>query len=277
MRYKVSPLLFLLFALASVACIAQIDSPRPVKVFILGGQSNMDGTGRAEGLPEEYAVPPGNSMIWDNKKKMWVTLGTDTFAERRKFKFGPEIAFTHLLAKKYPKHTIAIVKTSGGGTKLWKHWLPGKPMYVRFLKNMENALENLKGEGRSYEISGMLWMQGESDAEFLEWANAYEDNLKLLYNDVRKETGKDNLPIVMGRISIGLLRKTPWNFDFTEVVQAAQERVAAADKYVRIINTDKLETWEDNTHFNSESNIWLGKKMGKSMIALLRKNKVKSK
>lgn len=276
MRYKVSPLLFFLFAFATVACIAQIDSSRPVKVFILGGQSNMDGTGRAEGLPEEYAVPPENSMTWDNKKKMWVTLGTDTFAERRKFKFGPEIAFTHILAKKYPKHTIAIVKTSGGGTKLWKHWLPGKPMYVRFLKNMENALENLKGEGRSCEISGMLWMQGESDAEFLEWANNYEDNLKLLYNDVRKETGKDNLPIVMGRISIGLLRKTPWNFDFTEVVQAAQERVAAADKYVRIINTDKLETWEDNTHFNSESNIWLGKKMGKSMITLLRKNKVKS-
>lgn len=271
MRFKVSLLLFFLFAFASTACIGQIDSSRPVKVFILGGQSNMDGTGRAAGLPEKYVLPPENSMTWDNKKKMWVALGTDSFAERRKFKFGPEIAFTHLLAKKYPKHTIAIVKTSGGGTKLWKHWLPGKPMYTRFLKNMEHALTDLENQGMEYDVCGMLWMQGESDAEFLEWANAYEGNLKALFKDVRLRTGKKDLPIVMGRISIGLLRKTPWDFDFTKVVQGGQDRVAAEDKHVRIINTDKLETWEDNTHFNSESNIWLGKKMGRRMLALIRK------
>ena len=270
MSIKVPPILKLLFFLTTMHCVGQIDASRPVKLFILGGQSNMDGTGKSEELPADYSVHPENTVTWDNKKKTWVPLGADSFAERRKFKFGPEIAFSHKLAKKYPNHTIAVVKTSGGGTKLWKHWLPGKPMYVRFLKNMENAIEDLKEQGISYEVSGMLWMQGESDAEFLEWANAYEDNLKILYKDVRLQTGKKDLPIVMGRISIGLLRKTPWNFDFTEVVQAAQDRVAKADKNVRIINTDKLETLEDNTHFNSESNIWLGEKMGKSMLKLMK-------
>ncbi|CAZ97644.1 sialate O-acetylesterase [Zobellia galactanivorans] len=250
--------------------LGQENQELPVKVFILGGQSNMDGTGKSEDLPEKYRSHPDEVMIWDNKKEKWVSLGTDSFSERRKFKFGPEIAFSHLMAKKFPNHTIAIVKTSGGGTKLWKHWLPGQPMYTRFLKNMDNALQNLKGQGVAYEVSGMLWMQGESDAETLEWANAYEENLKVLYKDVRKETGKKNLPIVMGRISIGLLRKTPWNFDHTEVVQAAQDKVAAEDKNVFIINTDKLETLNDNTHFNSESNIWLGEKMGKLMWKALK-------
>ncbi len=273
MNIKVFPILKLLFFFTAMGCVGQIDTTRPVKLFILGGQSNMDGTGKLEELPEDYIVHPENSVTWDNNKKMWVPLGTDSFAERRKFKFGPEIAFSHELAKKYPKHTIAVVKTSGGGTKLWKHWLPGQPMYVRFLQNMENALEDLKGRGISYEICGMLWMQGESDAEFLEWANAYEENLKTLYKDVRLQTAKNDLPIVMGRISIGLLRKTPWNFDYTKVVQAAQDRVAAADRNVRIINTDKLETLKDNTHFNSESNIWLGKKMGKRMLALIKNNR----
>jgi len=270
MSTKIPPILVLLFFFIAFSCMGQIDTSRPVKVFILGGQSNMDGTGKSEELPEAYVVHPENTTTWDNKKKMWVSLGTDSFAERRKFKFGPEIAFSHKLAKKYPKHTIAIVKTSGGGTKLWKHWLPGQPMYVRFLQNIENALEDLKEQEIPYEITGMLWMQGESDAEFLEWANAYEENLKILYKDVRLQTGTNDLPIVMGRISIGLLRKTPWDFDFTEVVQAAQERVAAADKNVLIINTDKLETLEDNTHFNSESNLWLGRKMGKLMLKLIK-------
>jgi len=261
--------LFLLIILIAWPTQAQ-EKELPVKVFILGGQSNMDGTGKGEELPEEYVVAPENSMIWDNKKKKWVTLRTDSFSERRKYKFGPEVAFTHMLAKKYPKYTIAIVKTSAGGTKLWKHWLPGQGMYKAFLRNMNNAVKALELEGRTYDICGMLWMQGESDAETLEWANDYEANLKVLYKDVREQTQKPNLPIVMGRISIGLLRETPWVFDYAEVVQAAQDRVAKADKNVRIINTNKLETLKDNTHFNSESNIWLGKKMGKLMIKAIR-------
>lgn len=264
-------LLFTLLIVASTIfdCNGQKGGSLPVKVFILGGQSNMDGTGRSEDLPIGYRIPPENVMAWDNKKEKWVPLGTDSFAERRKYKFGPEIAFSHLLAEKFPGHRIAIVKTSAGGTKLWKHWLPGQPMYTKFLNNMENALQNLKSNGVDYEISGMLWMQGESDAETLEWANAYENNLKLLFKDVRSQTGKKGLPIVMGRISIGLLRKTPWNFDYTKEVQQAQERVASQDEHVFIIHTDALPTLKDNTHFNSEANIWLGNEMGSIMTKAL--------
>ena len=265
MILKKHSLTFLLVILALVFCSGQ-STTRPVKVFILGGQSNMDGTGISEELPKSYIVHPENTMTWDNSKQKWVPLGKDSFAEKRKGKFGPEIAFSHLLAKKYPGYTIAVVKTSAGGTKLWKHWLPEQPMYSRFLKNMENALQQLKDSGVVAEICGMLWMQGESDAETIEWANAYENNLKILFADVRKQTKIEDLPIVMGRISIGLLRETPWCFDFTERVQEAQEKVAAEDRNVFIINTNKLKTLKDNTHFNSEAQIWLGNKMGKIMI-----------
>lgn len=257
---------YLLLVFAVFNCNGQNRKPLPVKLFILGGQSNMDGCGLSEELPKEYRTHPDRIITWDNKQEKWVSLGTDSFAERRKFKFGPEIVFSHLLSKKFPNHTIAIVKTSGGGTKLWKHWLPEQPMYTRFLKNMNSALQDLKNKGTTYEICGMLWMQGESDAETLEWASAYEENLKLLFKDVRIQTNVKDLPIVMGRISIGLLRETPWNFDFTTVVQEAQEKVAGQDKNVFIINTDKLETLKDNTHFNTEAQLWLGKEMGKIMV-----------
>ena len=263
-------LLVFVLSLVGFNGLCQETRSLPVKVFILGGQSNMDGTGRSEDLPIGYRTHSDRIVTWDNKMEKWVPLGTDSFAERRKFKFGPEIAFSHLMADKFPKHRIAIVKTSAGGTKLWKHWLPGQPMYVRFLKNMGNALQDLKNNGTKHEICGMLWMQGESDAETLEWANAYEDNLKILFKDVRVQTGKSELPIVMGRISIGLLRKTPWNFDFTKVVQKAQDKVASEDGNVYIIKTDKLPTRKDNTHFNSEANIWLGNEMGKHMLGAIK-------
>lgn len=266
MMIKKTSLTFFLLTLFVVFSSGQENKVRPVKIFLLGGQSNMDGCGESEELPDAYKVHPENTITWDNIKKAWVPLGTDSFAERRKFKFGPEIVFSHLLAKKYPDFTIAIVKTSGGGTKLWKHWLPEQAMYSRFLQNMENAMQQLSDSGVTCEVCGMLWMQGESDAETIEWANAYEENLKILFKDVRVQTQKEKLPIVMGRISIGLLRETPWPFDYTKRVQEAQEKVAADDENVYIINTDKLKTLKDNTHFNTEAQIWLGKKMGKIML-----------
>ncbi len=263
------PITTLLFSVFALVCSAQIDKVLPVKVFVLGGQSNMDGVGHTDELPENYKIPPVNVITWDNTKKKWVPVGTDSFAIRRK-EFGPELAFSHLLAEKYPNYTIAIVKTSAGGTKLWKHWLPQQPMYNSFFRNLDNSLKVLKAESLTYDISGMLWMQGESDAETMEYASVYAQNLKVLFKSIRLQTKKENLPIVMGRISSGLLRKTPWNFDFTKVVQEQQDKVAAEDKNVFIINTDKLGTWKDNTHFNTKSQLWLGKKMGKLMIKAIK-------
>ncbi len=270
MTIKKISLSFLLATFVVLFCVGQSNETRPVKLFILGGQSNMDGCGKGEELPKAYKVHPENTMTWDNKKEKWVELGTDSFAVRRKFKFGPEIAFSHLLAKKYPDYTIAVVKTSAGGTKLWKHWLPEQGMYKRFLQNIEKATTQLADSGVVCEIGGMLWMQGESDAETIAWAEAYENNLKTLFADVRKQMNQEDFPIVMGRISIGLLRETPWPFDYTKRVQEAQDKVAAEDDNVFIINTDKLKTLKDNTHFNTEAQIWLGKKMGKLMLKAIK-------
>lgn len=117
----------------------------------------------------------------------------------------------------------------------------------------------------------MLWMQGESDSETLEMASAYEANLKAMFRDVREKTGKEHLPIVMGRISSSLLKKTPWNFDYAAVVQKAQEAVAAADPDVSMIQTDDLSTLEDNTHFDTKAQLTLGEEMAKRMLKLLEK------
>lgn len=242
---------------------------RPVKLFLLGGQSNMDGCGRGEELPGMFRSHPKNVVTWDNRKKTWVGLTKDSMAIARRQQFGPEMAFAHRLAKTYPNHTIALSKTSAGGTKLHTQWTPGKGMYQRFIRNFRNATAQLEEAGLEYEVAGMLWMQGESDSETVEMAEAYEANLKLLVADVRKQTGQDKLPIVMGRISSSLLKKTPWNFDQAKTVQAAQEAVAAQDEHVYIINTDQLSTRKDNTHFDTKAQLTLGGQMAGIMIRVL--------
>ena len=254
-------------ALAPLGFAAETETVKgPVKLFLLGGQSNMNGCGRSEELPASYKTHPANVTTWDNRKRCWVLLGTDSTAIARRQQFGPEIAFTHRLAKAYPDHAIAIIKTSAGGTKLHTQWVPGKGMYLRFIGNFRKACAQLEAAGIDYEVAGMLWMQGESDSETVEMAEAYEANLKLLVADVRKQTRRANLPIVVGRVSSSLLKKTPWNFDQAKTVQAAQEVIAAADPHVHLINTDALSTLKDNTHFNTKAQLTLGKQMGDVMV-----------
>jgi hypothetical protein len=251
-------------------CIAKSQTIKPYKIFLLGGQSNMDGCGTHDELPEKYQKHPENVVTWDQQIQEWVPLNEDSFAKVRDHLFGPEVTFSHALAGKFPDHTIAIIKTSAGGTTLFKHWVPGKKMYARFLEKMNDGTQQLKEKGIDYEICGMLWMQGEGDTETTEMANAYANNLMLMIEDVRTRTGKENLPFVMGRISTSLMKDTPWEFTYLDIVRAAQEKVASIDPHVYMISTDKFATLEDNTHFNTEGQIKMGKHMAKAMLRELK-------
>ncbi|MES2982748.1 MAG: sialate O-acetylesterase [Verrucomicrobiota bacterium] len=266
--------------LRTIILIALLFSPsafaaeKPVKLFLLGGQSNMDGCGKWNELPENLRETPANVRVWDNHKEEWKKIGEDTTAIARKLQFGPEVVFSHRLASAFPDHEIRLVKFSAGGTSLADSWLPEKKkMYPRFITNYRNALSNLEKSGHTVETSGMLWMQGEGDAEKIERANAYEKNLEILLADVRTQTGKANLPVVLGRISSSLLKETPWSFDHTAIVQKAQETVTTKDPYSWLIPADDLTMLKDNTHFDSAGQIALGERMAKQMLEALAPDK----
>jgi len=259
------PILLALF-LSAFAFAAE----KPVKLFLLGGQSNMDGCGRWHELPPELRETPVNVRTWDNKELVWKKIGEDTMAIRRNLQFGPELVFSHRMSAAFPDHEIRLVKTSAGGTSLALGWLPDKKkMYARFTDNYRNAIADLEKSGHAVEIAGMLWMQGEGDADTIERAEAYRDNLIILLADLREKTGKPNLPVVMGRISSSLLKETPWSFDHAPIVQKAQEAVTANDHNTRLVPTDDLPTLKDNTHFDSAGQMTLGERMAEQMLKAL--------
>jgi hypothetical protein len=247
---------------------------KPVKLFLLGGQSNMDGCGRWEDLAGDWRQTPANVRIWDNKSMVWKKIGEDTTAVARNLMFGPEVVFSHRMAKAFPDHEIRLVKTSAGGTSLAKGWLPEKKkMYPRLIANYRNALADLEKSGSKVETAGMLWMQGEGDSETIEMANAYEANLGIMLRDLRETTATPNLPVVMGRISSGLLKATKWNFELSPIVRKAQEAVAAKDPNTHIVPTDDLPLLKDNTHFDSMGQITLGERMAEAMLKALGSSK----
>lgn len=271
-------LLGLYAAICCIPYIANAQDGKPLKVFILSGQSNMSGGGHVvqEGLRFDAAV--GDKVqIWDAcgewvKQGKWVSLNQlqAIKKEARTDTIGPEFGFAKAMSGLYPADEIHLIKVARGGTAIdW--WLPdsnGKENgHTALLANLKNALEKIDGD---YEIVGMLWMQGESDAKNQADAEAYQKKLEQFISLMRKETGKPELPVVIGRLSTRILDSKKFKMPFVKIVQSGQEAVAKSDKHAYVINIDDLSQRNDFVHFDQEGQMDLGKRFGEAMIKALK-------
>ena len=71
-------------------------------------------------------------------------------------------------------------------------------LYSALTAYVENVLSGYGEE--DYEISAMLWVQGETDSGNEKAAGAYGDNLQALVNRIRKDTGREGLPFLLFQI-----------------------------------------------------------------------------
>ena len=170
----------------------------------------------------------------------------------------------------YPADEIHLIKVARGGTPI-DYWLPdanGKENgHTTLLTNLKNALEKVGGD---YEIVGMFWMQGESDSKKQEDAEAYQKKLEQFIALMRKETGKPELPFVIGRISSRIIESKKFKMPFAKIVQSGQEAVAKNDKHAYVVNTDDLTQRDDFVHFDQAGQMGLGKRFGEAIIKALK-------
>jgi hypothetical protein len=87
---------------------------------------------------------------------------------------------------------------------------------------------------------------------------------------MRKETGKPQLPFVIGRISSRILESPKFKMPFAKTVQSAQEAVTKTDKHAYVVDTDDLSQRDDLVHFDQEGQMGLGKRFGEAMIKALK-------
>ena len=169
-----------------VVTVNEVDI-RPVKIFILAGQSNTTGTASAENLDPEWNVPQDDVWIWldhDMDGGQWTTVepghGWGTHAPRpdepegldARNGLGPELSLARTLADAYPDHRIALIKHGDGGRDLAEHFNPdnvGSPtssehMWNGLLKKTNDAIAVLDATGQSYEVEGFFLSLGGGDA-----------------------------------------------------------------------------------------------------------------
>jgi hypothetical protein len=223
-KYPIFLLIFLSYAGVSLAQRVQ-----KTKVFILAGQSNMDGRGDASKLSEaemklltnaskkihfvyKGTVGEGNAIRYNGE----LDFTNPWNFVKQKFRiekcFGPELFFGVDLVKNYPKHDYLFIKRSQGGTSLYGAWNPNwsvekasffkeqdKPkLYQDFIDLVDAELAKLHPD--SYEIIGMLWVQGETDSNTSNGpiaADTYQENLENLIISLRSHYNIPDLPFLM--------------------------------------------------------------------------------
>ncbi len=204
---------------------------KPVKVFILAGQSNMVGSGFVKADPKrnggkgslEYLVKDAATAerfkhllakdgswlvrddVWihymDRKGKLTVGYGPD--ADR----IGPELGFGQVVGNAFDQ-PVLLIKIAWGGKSLGKDFRPPSsggevgPYYKEILSRTKEVLGDLNKQfpefaGRGYELAGFGWHQGWNDRVNQAFNDEYEKNMANFIRDIRKDLGVKDLPFVI--------------------------------------------------------------------------------
>jgi iduronate 2-sulfatase len=240
-------------------------------IYLMAGQSNMDGRGRAEDLEgdlAEFAKPNENVLVRFSsggyKRRHRQSQGfvpLQPGINEKPGQFGPELGFGHALAKALPKQNILIVKVSEGGTSLREDWNPEnrKSLYHRLVATCKKTCELLTERGATYEFGGMAWHQGESDSNRPE---EYPARLRSFLDRLRADVKAPGMPLVVG----GLCSDNPKYKGFND---AMQEFAASSDD-IGFASSDRLKAFDKNVHFDARSQIELGQRMAQAMLKLQR-------
>jgi serine/threonine protein kinase len=210
---------------------------KPVKVFLLAGQSNMAGRGQVRTLDWLGKDPKYGGLLgkiknadgsWVVRDDVWVfshnknelkdppavkrgnlTVGFGTDAQ----KIGPELMFGHVMGDHFDNQVL-LVKVTLGGMSLAVEGRPPSsggdigPHYGIMRNVLREVLANVARyfpayDGCGLELAGFVWFQGFNDSINPIFADQYERNLVNLIKDVRRDLGLPKLPVVIGEMGMG--------------------------------------------------------------------------
>ena len=251
------PLLFILSSLFLYADESSSPAEKSIDLFILAGQSNAQGwqgDGKAypadpEGLDSAiplYWISPGIS----DSGKEWTHLKPQD-GRFPSGHFGLEVTFARNLERErrqgYRSSNTAIFKYTLGSTSIATFWkTPGEGgHYDKMLIELKSSIELLEKEGSKVNVAGFIWIQGESDAQTPEMAEAYGDRLQSIINDLRKSLGECQLPVILG-----VDEQHPWVKKNIQVLEA-QIEIAKADPFTQTTSLIGLAK-ADSTHLTPE-------------------------
>jgi hypothetical protein len=218
-------------------------------VFILAGQSNMAGRGIVE--PQDTVL---NKRILSINKKGDLIIAKEPLHWYEPERTGLDCgySFGKTMIKNIPDSiSVLLIPAAVGGSSI-SQWL-GDSLYrnVKLLSNFVSKIEMAKQYGV---IKGILWHQGESDANEKD-IPYYKERLQELFTKFRSAVGNNNLPVLMGEL--GSFSKDKEHFS---LINKEINDYSLQDKYTAIISTGDLKDKGDSLHFNSKGQRAMGRR-----------------
>jgi alpha-galactosidase len=229
----------LLAALAGITLAGAAQAQNKVQVFILAGQSNMEGKGQVAGVTTpgtlEYMVandPANFGHLVSSGTNNWITRSDVSIASTTgpgnslinggltvgfgssSNQIGPELGFGSVIGDAYTEDVL-IIKTAWGGKSLQTDFRPPSAVLNRggevgfYYNEILNQVNTVLGDigtyapgYTDYEIKGFGWHQGFNDRINTSATAEYEANMVDFINDIRFDLGAADLPFVIANTAI---------------------------------------------------------------------------
>jgi hypothetical protein len=219
------------------AAISAPTQPETLKVFVLAGQSNMQGHGFVSADParnggkgslEQAARSPASpaplrSLLasdgsWRVRDDVWIhymdrkgplTVGYGVGQDV----IGPELGFGAAVGDALTE-PVLLIKVAWGGKSLAVDFRPPSaggetgPFYTELVTRVRAALTNIESDfpelkGRRPQLAGFGWHQGWNDRINGDFVAQYEQNMAHFIQDIRRDLAAPGLPFVIAETGMG--------------------------------------------------------------------------
>jgi hypothetical protein len=251
--------LFSLIFIANNLTGQSFPGKEKVSVYLLIGQSNMAGRGKVEEIDSTT-----HANIWMlNKEENWVPAREPlAFDKPAVVGVGPGYAFAREITNADPSSTICLVPSAIGGSKI-DLWKPGAYDSVTKTHPYDDAIRRIKKALQSGELKGIIWHQGESDAN-VALSASYENKLRELIQRFRAELNAPAVPFILGEIG----DFKPGENKYIPVINSIIRTVAGTTKNAALAESKGLTHKGDFTHFDAASARELGKRYAAAFLAV---------
>lgn len=196
--------------------------------------------------------------------------------------FGPELGIARQLWEDLSLPvTIVKVALPASLTNGWKGGSDPNDQLNRAATLVQQTMVYEASRGRLPVVSAIFWMQGEGDTNRSAWADAYEDGLRALVNNMRSVVpGAQTTPFVIGRIST-----TAWwavqqaaglcvdacseQIAADATIRDAEAAVAASVPRAALVETADLPRAGPLLHISNVGELALGRRMATAVEPLL--------
>jgi hypothetical protein len=203
--------LLLLFAVTALFT-SESKAEKPVHLFVLSGQSNM------QGMDPKTGFMPEAKKLFKDEKVVYIKVAKGGQPICRWLEEWQEIA------KKNGLDNNHIKRIHKGGE-------------VEFYQPILDQYKEMLDKHPKFASVTFCWMQGERDASGGADA-AYKDALKLLISKLRRDLERPDMNVVIGRLSDACQKKPSW---------AAMRKIQ-----MEIVDEDPSGAWVDVDDLNDQ-------------------------